>query len=96
MNSGGRAWPVGQLKPNDLGLFDIHGNAWSWCHDRFLDYPQEDDNLLVSQDDQRMIRGGSFLNLPPSVRAAYRRNGYTPDVRETNMGFRVARTWPKP
>src|SRR5207247_3473224 len=29
-----RAWPVGQMKPNDLGLFDVYGNAYEWCHDR--------------------------------------------------------------
>ena len=27
-NSGDRAWPVGQLKPNDFGLFDMLGNAF--------------------------------------------------------------------
>jgi formylglycine-generating enzyme required for sulfatase activity len=33
-NSDGQAWPVGQLKPNDLGLFDIYGNAVEWSQDR--------------------------------------------------------------
>jgi formylglycine-generating enzyme required for sulfatase activity len=96
LNSGGHAWPVGQLKPNDLGLFDMHGNAWTWCHDRFLLYPEEDDKNQVTGDEERMIRGGSFYNLPVGVRAAYRSFGYKPEVRETTMGFRVARTWREP
>jgi serine/threonine protein kinase/formylglycine-generating enzyme required for sulfatase activity len=32
-NSRSRSRPVGWLRPNDMGLFDLHGNAWEWCHD---------------------------------------------------------------
>src|SRR5438094_7675754 len=34
-NSAGHTWPVGMLKPNDLGLFDMHGNVYTWCQERF-------------------------------------------------------------
>ena len=31
----GSTHPVGLKQPNAFGLFDMHGNAWDWCHDVF-------------------------------------------------------------
>src|SRR5262249_36181670 len=39
-NSKDRTWPVGGKKPNDLGLFDLHGNVYTWCQEKLQsDYP---------------------------------------------------------
>jgi formylglycine-generating enzyme required for sulfatase activity len=40
-NANGESRPVGGLFPDQLGLFDMYGNALEWCHDRLLPYPQQ-------------------------------------------------------
>jgi formylglycine-generating enzyme required for sulfatase activity len=99
-NANGRSWPVGSLKPNDLGLFDLHGNLWGWCQDRYKSYetvtggiaiePNEDTTPVVSTD-RRVLRGGSFSH-PGSVRSAYR-GRLAPTYQGYDIGFRVARTF---
>lgn len=96
-----RAHPTCSWRPNGLGLFDMHGNVYEWCIDRKPEYPKADgpavvdreqDDLKVRDADVRVYRGGSFADLFPMLRSAYR------DVaRPTNhfpaVGFRVARTY---
>jgi formylglycine-generating enzyme required for sulfatase activity len=95
-NSRLRAWPCGQLKPNDFGLFDLLGNAYEWCQDAVgLDTPDGDqgerDNINKFQF--RIIRGGSFHYPPAFVRSAFRFRDLPLD-RIINIGFRPARTYP--
>jgi formylglycine-generating enzyme required for sulfatase activity len=96
------AWPVGLLKPNDAGLFDVYGNAVEWCQDRGLFYRwssptragEENDDVLELRDNQsRVLRGGSFLNPAPYVRSADRAS-LLPALPADSVGFRVARTYP--
>jgi formylglycine-generating enzyme required for sulfatase activity len=90
LNSNSEMHPVGTLKPNGLGLFDVHGNAWQWCQDREkgwqMRYKKEDE----VQD--RAMRGGSFNH-----EARYTRSGLSISNRAAyphdDVGFRVARTY---
>src|SRR5262249_30765327 len=97
-NSQDRTWPVGSLKPNDLGLFDARGNVFSWCQERFKAYPEgnkpaddTEDDLVVTSTDGRMLLGGSFANPASVVRSASRHTN-VPLYQFITIGFRPART----
>jgi len=98
-NSKERSWPVGSLKPNDFGLFDMHGNVWCWCQENYQSYPgngaeaaeDKEDELAIAGASSRVLRGGSFGNPPSLVRSADRYN-FVPAFRGNNGGFRPART----
>jgi formylglycine-generating enzyme required for sulfatase activity len=100
-NSRERSWPVGTKKPNDLGLFDLHGNIWCWCQESFREnllaggegiVEDKEDKLSIVATEARPVRGGSFNNYPLSVRAAFRFR-YVPTNRFNYVGLRPARTF---
>jgi formylglycine-generating enzyme required for sulfatase activity len=100
-NSQEKTRPVGGRKPNDFGLFDVQGNVFTWCQERFKRYPpsrggqpEEDKEDIYSIDNQvsRVLRGGSFSDPASVVRSAYRVDG-VPAYRYSFIGFRPARTF---
>jgi hypothetical protein len=98
--TGSATLPVGRLKPNGFGLFDMLGNAMEWCNEEMEDsgaIPLETDNSEMrplADADPRLLHGGSFLNPAPIIRAANRMN-FGPHHRYYNLGFRPARTMPE-
>jgi serine/threonine protein kinase/formylglycine-generating enzyme required for sulfatase activity len=93
LNANGRMHPVGSLKPNGLGLFDVHGNAWQWCQDVY-DQDKKDNkgNLEINNKQSRVLRGTAFFNDAGYARSAYR-VGVGPANWVNYEGFRVARTY---
>jgi formylglycine-generating enzyme required for sulfatase activity len=97
--------PVGTFPPNGYGLFDMAGNVWEWCIDRYD--PRYYRSLLgqgttitptgplrVSGPEQRSQRGGSFL-CSESFCNRYRpesRQGCAPDTGMSHVGFRCVRS----
>ena len=100
-NANDRAWPCGLLKPNDLGLFDMYGNVWEWCGERWTSYWQKSagqdnaDLTVVDVASNRVLRGGSFDSPSKSLRSAFRDRSEKPLVGSDEIGFRVARTVPE-
>jgi eukaryotic-like serine/threonine-protein kinase len=92
---------AGTFKPNDLGLFDMHGSVRNWCQERYQEYALmkngecaediEDVRVQVRENDRRVLRGGSFLFEADKVRCAHRMQA-VPLSSEIDIGFRVART----
>src|SRR5262249_38237362 len=92
-NSLGKAHSCGKLKPNDLGLFDMHGNVWQWTQGVYNHKPvdkEDDGGELIAGASDRVCRGGSWYDDAGFCRAALRfRNA--PDYRYDVLGFRLAR-----
>lgn len=89
-----RTVPVGSLPANPWGLHEMHGNVWEWVEDAFGPYPGHPTDarpLEHSDSALRVLRGGSWLDYPRFLRSAFR-YGYAPGNRNSNLGFRVART----
>jgi formylglycine-generating enzyme required for sulfatase activity len=99
-NAANRTWPVGRLMPNDLGLFDAHGNVMEWCLDWYFDdYPEPQGGATVVIDGEdhrdgvyREIRGGAFDSSLELIRTPDR-DYDLPFNKSFVVGFRIARTY---
>jgi hypothetical protein len=68
---------VGSYRPNDLGLYDLGGNVWEWCEDKY--------NAISGW---RALRGGAWCNTQRDLLlSSYRYDG-DPDIRYDSVGFR--------
>ena len=77
------------------GLADMSGNVWEFTRSPYEPYPYDegDDARNLATDALFVMRGGSFMDPPPNVRAAVR-GGADPGVRRPFIGFRVVVTPP--
>lgn len=111
-NAAGNDPPVGALKPNPWGLFDIHGYLGEWCldaaHDDYRRAPTDGSAWLEDGDDRRrIVRGGSWKDKAEAL-SSYYRLGLNPDrggsagvgephsLRDDAVGLRCIRAKVKP
>jgi formylglycine-generating enzyme required for sulfatase activity len=103
-NSPIRTQPVGNLKPNDLGLFDLHGNVCEWCHNQY-ELHKERMGLKIhsptlenieSKNDRplatSMLRGGAFGHYASFLGSGFP-TMFNRGLGSASNGFRPSRTY---
>ena len=85
--------PVGSFPANAWGLHDLHGNVSEWVEDcwnnSYAGAPTDGRAWTQGDCSQRVIRGGSWHDLPGPLRSA-NRTGAPRTNRYSNLGFRLA------
>ena len=94
-NSEGSTHPVGMKKPNELGIYDMSGNAWEWCWDNYGIYYYKESPKANPQGPEKGYgkcnRGGCF-NFDHKLMMTTHRRGSGNESTGVGTGFRVART----
>ena len=91
-NSHQQTKPVGQKKPNELGIYDMSGNVWEWCSSLYKSYPYkaDDGRENLTGTGSYVLRGGSWACYAQYCRVANRDYDIS-TYRDSCYGFRIVR-----
>ncbi|WP_165070060.1 bifunctional serine/threonine-protein kinase/formylglycine-generating enzyme family protein [Paludisphaera rhizosphaerae] len=92
-NSGGIIHPIGKLRPNTLGLFDLLGNTTEWCHEdpRGITGAIREHEQRV--DGSPLVSRGGCYNWPAKTVGSFR-SYHSDGFHYSFTGFRIVRTIP--
>jgi formylglycine-generating enzyme required for sulfatase activity/serine/threonine protein kinase len=92
-NAGRITHAVGEKRASPWGLFDIHGNVYQWCLDRYegkyYEHSPSLDPTGPMQGVLHIMRGGAWGNCAGYCRSAYRIQNCVPGGRRADTGLRV-------
>ncbi|MCG3141137.1 MAG: Hercynine oxygenase [Anaerolineae bacterium] len=92
-NPSGRT-DVGSLLENPFGLYDVHGNVWEWCqdryHDNYIGAPLDGSAWESGDSSSRVLHGGAWHTNASECRSARRHFG-DQSIPTSSFGFRIAR-----
>ena len=90
---GEKTAPTGSFPANSFGLHDMHGNVYEWVSDcynpNYDQAPTDGSSWDVGQCNDRVMRGGSWYDIPRLIRSASRYRHPSNTSRNT-WGFRLA------
>jgi formylglycine-generating enzyme required for sulfatase activity len=89
-NAGGNKHPVAQKSANQLNIYDLNGNVWEWCSDRYGNYSMSDQTnpTGATTGSSRVIRGGAYNDAATECRVSARSYASESSSFET-LGFRL-------
>ena len=87
-NSNEKTYAVGTKKPNALGIYDMSGNVWEWCHEKYRWDNEKGEYVLDDEGFYCVYRGGSWCSTAQLCRVVYS-SDYGSGDRCGSLGFRV-------